>query len=203
MRVANLLAVSALAFAAPLLLAGPAAADTEVTFVIGAFIGDELTDVAGTRTVDLREAFGRAPIFGGRIGWSAYPFLLEGSLVTSPSSLILGGNRLFNARLTYAEASLLILILPGPVSPFVGGGIGLHRISLDTLNDPKQTAIGYNVGGGVRLSLGNVGLRVDLRDHVTPLELDSLEAAFRNALGLRDDQTLHNVELSAGLTVRF
>ena len=53
------------------------------------------------------------------------------------------------------------------------------------------------------MAFGSVGARVDLKDHITPLKVDNLDPEFRQALLLIRDTTLHNVELSGGITIRF
>ena len=197
------LLVSMLITATGLLLPATAHAGPTVSFVLGALIGDQLTDVLQSNPGFLREKFDNAVIFGGRLGWSAFPFAVEGSLVTSPSGLTSFGGSSFDARLTYAEADIQVLLFPGPISPFVGGGIGFHNIKLSILSEPSETVIGYVFGGGVKATFGTVGLRVDLRDHITPLKVDELDEDFRLVLGIAEDTTLHNIELSGGLSINF
>lgn len=186
-----------------LLFPGTAAAGPDVTFVLGAMIGDELSDVTQIPGSDLREDIATSPVYGARLGWSAYPFALEGSLVLADSEVNVAGADPFDARFIYAEADLQLLLFPGPLSPFLAGGIGFHNLKLQTDGDPSETLVGYILGGGIKATIGSVGLRVDLRDHITPVKADEVEPAFRNALGIADDKTLHNVEFSAGFTVRF
>jgi hypothetical protein len=176
----------------------------EVSFVMGALIGDSFRDVLGI--VDLpsiAQDFKNAPLFGGRVGVSAFPFAVEGSVVYSPSAVNLTGGSSFDAKLIYAEADLQIVIFPGPVQPYVGGGIGLHHIRLQTGTNPNETVLGYVLGGGLKLAFGSLGARIDLKDHITPLKVDSVSPEFREALFLVTDQTLHNIELSGGITIRF
>lgn len=181
----------------------PAAAQ-EVSFVIGALIGDSFKDVLGIVNLPtIAEDFENAPLFGGRVGASAFPFAIEGSIIYSPSAVNLTGGSSYDAKLIYAEAELQIIIFPGPVQPFVGGGLGLHHIRLQVGTTPTETVLGYVLGGGLKLAFGSVGARVDLKDHITPLKVEDLDPEFRQTLFLVRDQTLHNVELSGGITIRF
>lgn len=202
-RLQAVVGVVLLALAALLAAPSPAAADAEVTGVVGAFIGDSLRDVVGVRPGNIGDDFDNAPLYGGRIGWSAFPFLLEGSVVVSPSGLSRQDAQIFDVRATYAEAGVFLLLFPGPVSPFVGGGIGLHRFTLDSGSNPTETISGYHLGGGLRVKLGTLGLRVDARDHITPFDSADLDPEFAELLDLTRDGNLHNVEVSAGLTISF
>lgn len=186
-----------------LLFPAPAHAGPELTFVLGAMIGDSLSDVLRVRPDTLTDGFKSAPIYGGRVGWSAFPFAVEGSLVLSPSSINVDNLGSLDANLVYAEAEVQILILPGPIAPFVGGGIGIHSIQLQAGSRPRETMVGYIIGGGIKAAFGSLGLRVDLRDHITPLDVTALGDEFLTVLGIAESTTAHNVELSGGLTIRF
>lgn len=193
---------SLLLISATVLAPAPAAAGPELTFVLGAMIGDSLTDVLQIRPNNLTTGFKNAPIFGGRLGWSAFPFAVEGSLVYSPSAVRIANLGSLDANLVYAEAEVQILILPGPIAPFVGGGIGIHSIQLRSLDVPRETTVGYVFGGGLKAAFGSLGLRVDLRDHITPLDVTA-GSEFVEVLGIAANTKIHNVELSGGLTIRF
>lgn len=188
---------------ATLFVPAPASAGPELTFSLGAMIGDSLVDVLQVRPDNLTEGFQNAPIFAGRAGWSAFPFAVEGSLSYSPSAVTISGVGSLDASLVYAEAEVQILILPGPIAPFVGGGIGIHSIGLRSLDVPRETTVGYTLGGGLKAAFGTLGLRVDLRDHITPLRVADLGNEFLQVLGIVEDTTIHNVELSGGITIRF
>ncbi len=181
----------------------PASAGPELTFSLGAMIGDSLADVLQVRPENLTEGFQNAPIFAGRLGWSAFPFAVEGSLAYSPSAVQIAGLGNLDANLVYAEAELQILILPGPIAPFVGGGIGIHSIQLQSLDVPRETTVGYIIGGGLKAAIGSLGLRVDLRDHITPLKVNEVGEEFLRVIGIVEDTRIHNVELSGGVTIRF
>jgi hypothetical protein len=203
MHTRNLLIGLLVILAVTLLLPRTAMAGPEVSFVLGAMIGDSLRDVLQVRPATLTEGFENAPIFGGRLGWSAFPFAIEGSLLYSPSAIQVANVGSFDARIVYAEAELQILILPGPVAPFVSGGIGIHSIQLQTGSEPRENMVGYVLGGGLKIAIGSLGVRADLRDHITPLDVSKLSDDFLQIIGIAENTTLHNVELSGGLTIRF
>jgi len=203
MRAKRLIA-GALLFLAGVLLAPQPAAAQEVSFVIGALIGDSFRDVLGVIDLpNIAEDFKNAPLFGGRIGVTAFPFAFEGSIIYSPSAINLSGGSSFDAKLIYAEAEVQLVLFPGPVQPYIGGGLGFNHIRLQTGDTPSDTVLGYVFGGGIKMAFGTVGARVDLKDHITPLKVDDLDPEFRQALFLVQDTTLHNVELSGGITIRF
>ncbi len=203
MRTRNLLTSLLLISTVALLTPTPAAAGPEVTFVLGAMIGDSLRDVLQVRPTTLTEGFKNAPIFGGRLGWSAFPFAVEGSLLYSPSAINVADIGSFNANIVYAEVEAQILLLPGPVSPFLSGGIGIHSMQLQVGTNPRETAIGYVFGGGLKAAIGTLGLRIDVKDHVTPLEITELDPAFADAIGVAVSTNVHNVEFSGGVTIKF
>jgi hypothetical protein len=203
MRTRPLLPGFLLILALSSLIPAPAHAGPEVTFVLGAMIGDSLADVLQVRPSTLTEGFENAPIFGGRVGWSAFPFALEGSLLYSPSAISIANAGSLDASLIYAEAELQILILPGPIAPYLGAGIGIHSLQLDIPAVPRETMVGYVFGGGLKVAIGSLGLRIDLKDHVTPLKVTELSPEFLQVIGIAQNTNAHNVELSGGLTIRF
>ena len=186
-----------------LLIPKPVAAIPAVTFVLGSMIGDSLSEVLQVRLATLTEGFKNAPILGGRIGWSLFPFGVEGSLLYSPSAIDSTGGDSFGAGIMYAEVEAQMLLLPGPVSPFFGGGIGLHSIKLQVGATPRETVIGYVFGGGLKATFGTLGLRVDIKDHITPLKITELDPNFVDALGTAVSNNLHNIEFSGGVTIKF
>ena len=203
MRIRHLPAGFLLITMVTLLIPAPATAGPEVTFVLGAMIGDSLADVLQLRPGNLTEGFENAPIFGGRVGWSAFPFALEGSLLYSPSAISIANIGSINANLVYAEAEVQILILPGPVAPFLGAGLGIHSIQAKIGNLPRETMLGYVFGGGLKAAFGSLGLRVDLKDHITPLDVTQLSPQFLQVIGIVENTNLHNIEFSGGVTIRF
>lgn len=177
--------------------AGPVHAQ-EVALTVGRLLGDDLID-----SDILPTDFSDATLFGVRAGTSLL-------LVDVEASLLIGNSELFedtafatDARFTYLEGSAVLRLLPGPIAPFVAAGLGLHRIALDGPGDLDHSTLGYNFGAGLKIALGSLGVRADLRDHVTPMDLEDLPPDLVDALGLDESETLHNFEISAGLIVRF
>lgn len=181
--------------AASLCFAAPAAAQGEATFSVGTLLGDDLDLDFG----NLESSFDTAPLFAGRLGWVGYPLGVEGSISYSPSGLSTSGFEDIDVKVLYAEANVLVVLIPGPISPFVTGGVGLHRFDVDGA-DVDDSRFGYNFGGGVKANLGAITIRGDVRDHVT--SFDSNEVLIPEILVL-EDSTLHNIEVSVGLGVRF
>jgi len=195
-----LAAAVAVALAATL---APAAAQaqgtTEVTFAVGALLGDDIN--LGFEIIDeARAKFENSPIYGGRVGYYTYPLGVEASFMYSPS-----GVRVVPVQLTpdsvglfYAEVNALLLIIPGPVQPFVTGGVGLHHIKFTyDIGQLSESAFGWNWGGGLKLNLGPVVVRAEARDHVTRFESGDVLAL----LGVSN--TFHNWEASLGIGVAF
>jgi opacity protein-like surface antigen len=194
-----------------LLPAVSARADSEVVFVGGASISGDISVLQnGLDFKSVEAAIKNSPLFGARIGTYRFPIGLEGSLVYSPSGLTGGAfNNLVQAKanILYTEANLLLIVLPGPVAPFVTGGVGLHYLDFNVadLASFSKTKFGYNFGGGLKVSAARLALRVDVRDHVTTVGLgDAGLGILGNILGLSTTSArFHNVELSFGVGVRF
>jgi opacity protein-like surface antigen len=196
---------------AALLIASSARADAEVSFVFGASISGDISVLNDEFDFDdVETAVKNSPLFGLRLGSYGFPFGFEGSLIYSPSGLT--GDAFdnlveANANILYTEANLLIIILPGPVSPFVTGGFGLHYLSFDIadLVSFSRSKLGYNFGGGLKINASRLSFRVDLRDHVTTFGLDDVGIGIiGDLIGLSDTEArIHNVELSFGLGIKF
>ena len=206
MRKALALAVLTLVLA----LAGRARADSELTFVLGASISGNISFLdEGFDFGDVQTAIKNSPIFGVRIGSYAFPIGFEGSLLYSPAALTGDAfEDLLEAKtnILYAEANVLIIIVPGPVAPFFTVGAGLHYLGFNVadLVTTSNTKLGYNWGGGLKVSASRLTLRVDLRDHVTTIGLDDVGLGIIGGLlGFNESARLHNVELSFGVGIRF
>jgi opacity protein-like surface antigen len=194
-----------------LAIAGSAGADGEVTFVFGASISGDISALNDEFDFDdVQTAVKNSPLFGLRLGSYGYPFGIEGSLVYSPSGLT--GSAFddlieVNASILYTEANVLVILLPGPVSPFVTAGLGLHYLNFNVadLASFDRSNLGYNFGGGLKVNSSRISLRVDLRDHVTTFGLGDLGLGIiGDLIGLSNTESrLHNVELSFGLGIRF
>lgn len=189
--------------------AGQAHADGAVSVFGGANVGGNLSLLTDGGNLDLQTAIKNSPIFGMRVGTYGFPIGFEGSLTYSPSAIIGGINDQLdiNTNILYVEANVLLIILPGPVAPFVTGGVGVHYLGFNfaDLATTSQTKFGWNVGGGLKVNLAPVQLRVDIRDHVTTMGLGDLGLGFvGNLIGLgTTDARVHNFELSFGVGIRF
>ena len=194
-----------------LAIAGNVGAEGEVTFVFGASISGDISVLSDEFDFDdVQTAVKNSPLFGLRLGSYGYPFGIEGSLIYSPSGLTGGAfDDLVeaNASILYTEANVVVLILPGPVSPFVTAGLGLHYLNFNVadLASFDRSKLGYNFGGGLKVNSSRISLRVDLRDHVTTFGVGDLGLGIiGDLIGLSNaDARLHNVELSFGLGIRF
>lgn len=188
---------------------GRASADGAVSVFGGANVGGNLNLLTDIGNLDLESSIKNSPIFGMRVGTYGFPIGFEGSLTYSPSAIIGGINDQLDIKtnILYAEANVLVIILPGPVAPFVTGGAGVHYLgfNLADLASTSQTKFGWNFGGGLKINVAPVQLRVDIRDHVTTMGLGDLGLGFvGDLIGLETtDARVHNVELSFGVGIRF
>jgi len=206
----KILAALTAAFAT-LAIASSARADGEISFVFGASISGNISVLNDDLDFDdVETAVKQSPLFGVRLGSYGFPFGFEGSLIYSPSGLTGAAfDDLIeaNASILYTEANLLIIILPGPISPFVTAGLGLHYLDFDIadLLSFNRSKLGYNFGGGLKVNASRVSFRVDVRDHVTTFGLDDVGIGIiGDLIGLSNTEArLHNVELSFGLGIRF
>jgi len=188
-------ALVALCFPAP-----ARAQNTEATFVIGALLGGDI-DLGLDIINDARASFDNAALYGGRLGWYSFPLGVEASVLYSPNGVttvpaFLAPN---SSSILYAEANVLLIIIPGPVAPFITGGAGLHRVNFEyaDLGSLTETAFGWNWGGGLKIKIGPIALRGDLRDHITRFQSNDVLAL------LGTTTNLHNWEASASIGVAF
>ena len=191
------------ALAVLLVVAAAPAQAQEIALTVGPFLGDDVLDdvpvVGGTDSIGFDDGL----LFGGRFSMGLGFAELEATLATAGSKLLANTEGEFGARFMYAEVGGAIKIFPGPVAPFLAGGIGYHRIGFDLDGASSYGRLGYYVGAGLKVKLGKIGIRGDLRDHITPIKLDSLDPAVAEAIGLDRDKTVHNFELSVGLIISF
>ena len=188
-----------------------ALAQVEVTGVFGGLLGGDLDNILAGN-VSVKGAFDNGPLYGVRVGGVGGFFGVEGSFVRSPTGVSVtapGGRAGLDASVSYLEGNVLFIPIPGPISPFVTAGAGLHSYDIEyealgvTLQDDFQK-FGWNWGGGLKINIKGLTLRADVRDHITkvgPADFGLEDLA--EALGLRDEQTLHNVEISGGVGIRF
>lgn len=201
-----------LALGAALLGPRPASADGEVSGVVGALVGGNL-DALRQGNVSIERSFQNSPLYGARAAFVGFPLGVEASIVGSPSGLNLtaaDGLVALDARVLYLEANLLLIPVPGPVSPFVSAGAGLHSFDFNLsvagvgVVATNVRKLGYAFGGGLRVKISRIVLRAEARDHVTDFNLDDFGLGPIGALvGSDQSQRLHNVEISLALGVRF
>ena len=90
--------------------------------------------------------------------------------------------------------------LPLPVDVFVSGGLGGIRYAPEERDSDTNLLVNY--GAGLTIPLGVWRIRADVKDHLdfcdAPDDVEEFDfgACF-------DDETLHNIELSAGLELGF
>lgn len=203
------LGLAAAALVVALLSPGTASADGAAIFVLGASTGGNVT-VLEEPDFSLETAFENSPLFGFRVGTYGFPFGFEGSLAYSPASLTgeaLGDLVELDTNILYTEANVLLILLPGPIAPFATAGAGAHFLDFSVADflETGRVKLGYNFGGGLKVDVGRLALRFDVRDHVTTFGVDDL------GLGLIDDllgfaasdARIHNVEISFGAGIRF
>ena len=191
-----------------LLTTADASAEGEVTGVIGGLLGGSFKVATDLST---ETSFDNAVLYGFRGGWVGGHIGVEGSYVRSSTGLrgeAFEGLLNVETPTSYIEGNVLLLFLKGNVSPFVTGGVGLHRIRFEfnnILGSPNIDKLGYNFGGGVKANINRVTIRFDIRDHLTPLKADDfgLLGGIAQIFGLDLDQNLHNLEVSFGVGVRF
>jgi len=189
------------------------AGEGEASFFIGGLLGGDITAL---ERGDIVSSFQNGPIYGGRAGWFGYPFAVEGSFGYSPSGLSAAVDEELlevDTRVMYLDANALLIILPYAVSPFVTGGVGLQSFNFHGEVRPIGTEVnlatvnkfGFNFGAGVKGNIGRMTIRADVRDHVTKFQETDFGIAGEIAefLGIQFEETVHNVEVSFGVGVRF
>lgn len=101
-----------------------------------------------------------------------------------------------NAVLT-AMSNLMLVVPAGPIQPYAIVGIGLIRphVQFDAVSLAiDKNALGYDIGGGLNIFLGKIGVRGDVRHLRTVQDVP---------LGLFSNDKLDFWRASAGLTLRF
>ena len=186
-----------------------ARAEGALSFVIGAGFGGNFS-VLSEPDLDLATAFKNSPLYGVRIGSYGFPLGFEGTLLYSPSALVGGAfddQIEAKANILYTEANMLVIFLPGPVSPFITGGLGLHYFGFSVADflTSNNAKFGWNWGGGLKINVERVALRFDVRDHVTTFGLGDFGLGIiGDLIGITGTDTrVHNVELSFSIGIRF
>ena len=183
--------------------------NAEVSFFIGGLAGGDLVSILGG-DFSLSGTLDNGRAYGGRVGYYRWPFGVEGSFTHSNAGLqanasISDVDIRLSARARYFEANGLLLLIPGPVQPFLTAGGGYHSYAFTDLAGLELNKFGWNFGGGLKFNLFRVSLRIDVRDHLTPdvtAQDLGVDEALANIIGL-NNQDLHNVEFSFGLGIKF
>ncbi len=198
-----------------MLVAAPSfAGDGEITGFIGGLLGGDLNALAAGEVVS---SFQNGVVYGVRGGWYGHPLAVEGSFAYAPSGLTGDVEEdvfTVDTRITYLDANLLLIILPTAVSPFVTGGVGLQTfdfqgdiapVGLVNVDLVTVNKFGFNFGAGIKANIQRVTLRLDIRDHLTTFTQDDfgLLGEIAEIAGITFDETVHNVEVSFGVGIRF
>ena len=191
------------------LATGDPSTNTEASFFLGGLVGGSF-DTIFTGDFSLSSTLENGPTYGGRLGHYRFPFGVEGSFTYSNSGLVAsadianGISVKLPARVMYLEANVLWIIIPGPVQPFFTGGGGFHSYKLTDADGRGINKFGWNFGGGLKINVSRVALRIDVRDHMTSVDANDLgiDRILAEALGI-GDQRLHNVEFTFGAGFRF
>jgi hypothetical protein len=151
-----------------------------------------------------------AVVFGARVAVRLPPGVaVEGQLGYAPldahADPAVGGGD-FDVSLWLYEAGLAwALPLPGPLTPTFGLTGGQARMDPDLERGGRevdaQSSFVLSPGVGLRLSLGGINLRADLRDHIVWNALEDVNRALSPEEG--DGETLQAVEASLGLSLLF
>ena len=181
----------------------------DVVFFVGGLAGGDLANILDGN-FSLSRTLDNGRTYGGRAGWYRWPIGAEGSFAYSDTGLAAeadlssGATIKLPARVMYLEANGVLLLIPGPVQPFLTGGGGLHSYRIADLQGLELRKWGWNFGVGVKANIKRVVVRFDLRDHLTRFTAADLgvDEEVTEILGIAD-QDVHNVEISFGVGVRF
>jgi len=189
-------------------------AQPEVSGVLGGMLGGDLNNLL-EGTSSLKSTFDNGALYGFRAGWMGGFIGLEGSFVVSPTGVSISASNVpaeLDAKVYYGEGNVLIFLLPGPVKPFVSVGAGWHKYDFDVSiangarsdEDASVEKAGWNFGGGLKINIKGLTLRGDVRDHLTKIGPGDFGIAdIANELGITGEETLHNVEISGSVGIRF
>jgi len=190
-----------------------ASAQVELTGVLGGMLGGDLDNIIANRDISVKGAFDNGPLYGVRLGWIHGFIGAEGSFVYSPTGISISApnNKLgLDAKTYYLEANALVIPIPGPVSPFFTIGLGWHSYTFDLsvvnagVGELKVEKAGWNLGGGIKINIKGLTLRGEIKDHLTKIGPEDFRIAdIADELGITNETTLHNVEISGGIGIRF
>ena len=115
-----------------------------------------------------------------------------------------------DAPTRYYSGEFLVIPIPGPVSPFFSIGAGWHSYKFDLSGINTSVAnvtvekAGWDIGGGLKINIKAVTLRGDIKDYLTKVGPSDFRIAdIADELGITNETTLHNVEISGGVGIRF
>jgi len=143
------------------------AARVHAQIVISPLVGYDFGGDAGCPDLsDVIECDDRKINFGASIGALGTLFGLEGEVAYAPD--FFGESADLSSNVLTAMANILFVPRLGPVRPYVTVGVGAIKthveLTSDSLFTTDDTAMGWNVGGGViGFVSDHVGLRGDLR----------------------------------------
>jgi hypothetical protein len=147
-----------------------ASADWLFTPFIGATFGGN-AEVGGSGD-DFKNEFERRVSYGATFGWMSNGILgFEADFGYSPNFFRVDDedndfNLVGDGNVTTLMGNLVLGAPGGPLRPYVSGGIGLLKSKVDDAEqflDASRNDLGYNVGAGVGIGGGNIGLRGDVR----------------------------------------
>jgi opacity protein-like surface antigen len=150
---------------------------------------------------------GQVPVFldngiriGGRLSFNSWLFLgHELSYAYQRSALTFGDGPSDGMSVHNFYYNFVAHATPQdtPVRPFGTVGVGFSGYfppGVSSLSGGGDNRFGFNYGGGVKFRLNEIfGIRLDIRDHVTSKPFSLVDSSGR----------LHNLELSAGLSLLF
>jgi len=191
-----------------------ASAQVELTGVIGGMLGGDLDNIIANQDISVKGAFDNGFLYGVRAGWIHGFVGAEGSYIYSPTGISIsvpGSSIGLDAKTSYLEANFLVIPIPGPVSPFftIGAGWHTYKFDLGVVNTPLGDELtiekgGWNWGGGLKINIKGLTLRGEVKDHLTKIGPDDFRIAdIADELGITNETTLHNVEISGGIGIRF
>lgn len=142
------------------------------------------------------------PLWGARLGFAPderFSFDLAYGRTSVTNEGVIEGDILLREdatiQLFYGAANWHLPI--GPLDLFLSGGLGAVQYQEEERD--SQTDLLVNFGAGASVPVGPVRVRVDVKDHVDLCRADE-DFEFPDGPCF-DDETLQNIEISAGLVI--
>ena len=152
------------------MLSPVAAFAQEVALTIGRVVGDDVLDAVDD---GVGLGFGDAGIYGARVSLGAILLKVEGRFSTARSICLSTPPRNSAPASRTPRSPWPSIWFPARSVPSWRAASGITESrsmwSMRTIT-PRW---GYNVGVGMKIGLGAVAVRVDVRDHITPLKIDA------------------------------